>query len=122
MCVCGVCVCVRVCMWCVCVHVHVVCGVCVCMCIYICLHVVTYVCLCPSECVYIDVHFTAACRSRCHCPTRWFHGSVTRFEAEKLLDRNRLGQFLVRSTQHGKGVFAVSLRCVAVDVWYVCSC
>ena len=70
-------------------------------------------------CVDVYTYCTTLCGSYCDCypppppSPRWFHGLVTRFEVEKLLDRNRPGQFLVRSTQHGKGVFAVSVRCVA---------
>ena len=76
----------------------------------------------PSYCVLMCIRTLLLCVDNTVTVTvtphptprpRWFHGLVTRFEVEKLLDRNRPGQFLVRSTQHGKGVFAVSLRWVA---------
>ncbi len=49
-------------------------------------------------------------------PMPWFHGAITRLEAEKLLDRNQDGQFLFRTSQNTKGVYALALRCVCVCV------
>lgn len=40
----------------------------------------------------------------------WFHGAISRLDAEKLLDRNRDGQFLLRISQNTKGVYALALR------------
>lgn len=43
-------------------------------------------------------------------PMPWFHGPISRFDAEKLLDRNKDGQFLLRAGQHPKGVYALAVR------------
>ena len=43
-------------------------------------------------------------------PMPWFHSAISRLEAEKLLDRNQDGQFLLRESQHTKGVYALALR------------
>lgn len=40
----------------------------------------------------------------------WFHGAISRLDAEKLLDRNRDGQFLLRTSQNTKGVYALAIR------------
>ena len=43
-------------------------------------------------------------------PMPWFHGTISRFDAEKLLDRNKDGQFLLRAGQHPQGVYALAVR------------
>lgn len=43
-------------------------------------------------------------------PMPWFHSSISRLDAEKLLDRNWDGQFLLRTSQNTKGVFALAIR------------
>ena len=43
-------------------------------------------------------------------PMPWFHGAISRLDAEKLLDRNLDGQFLLRTSQNTKGVYALALR------------
>ena len=45
-------------------------------------------------------------------PMPWFHGAITRLESEKLLDRNQDGQFLFRTSQNTKGIYALALRLV----------
>lgn len=40
----------------------------------------------------------------------WFHGTISRLDAEKLLDRNKDGQFLLRISQNTKGVYALAMR------------
>ncbi|KAL5473852.1 hypothetical protein EMCRGX_G028414 [Ephydatia muelleri] len=45
-------------------------------------------------------------------PMPWFHGTVSRFDAEKLLDRNKDGQFLLRAGQHPQGVYALAVSCL----------
>lgn len=40
----------------------------------------------------------------------WFHGAISRLDAEKLLDRNHEGQFLLRTSQNTKGVYALAVR------------
>ncbi len=41
------------------------------------------------------------------CVYRWFHGKLTREEAEKLLERGKNGQFLVRESQNFKGDYTL---------------
>ena len=43
-------------------------------------------------------------------PMPWFHSAISRLEAEKLLDRNQDGQFLLRESQNTEGVYALALR------------
>ncbi|CAI8035156.1 Tyrosine-protein kinase CSK [Geodia barretti] len=42
-------------------------------------------------------------------PMPWFHGPITRFEAEKILDRNQDGQFLMRTSQSTEGIYALAV-------------
>jgi c-src tyrosine kinase len=42
-------------------------------------------------------------------PLPWFHGPITRFEAEKILDRNQDGQFLMRTSQSTEGIYALAV-------------
>ena len=53
-------------------------------------------------------------------PMPWFHGAISRFDAEKLLDRNQDGQFLLRTSQNTRGVYALAVRYVqcasAIDI------
>lgn len=51
-------------------------------------------------------------------PMPWFHAAISRLDAEKLLDRNLDGQFLLRTSQNTKGVYALALR----QVGCVCVC
>ena len=53
-------------------------------------------------------------------PMPWFHGALSRLDAEKLLDRKLEGQFLLRTSQNTKGVYALALR--QVGVWLQISC
>ncbi len=41
------------------------------------------------------------------CMYRWFHGKLTREEAEKLLEGGRNGLFLVRESQNFKGDYTL---------------
>lgn len=43
-------------------------------------------------------------------PMPWFHGAISRLDAEKLLDRNQDGQFLLRASQNTQGVYALAVR------------
>ena len=43
-------------------------------------------------------------------PMPWFHAAISRLDAEKLLDRSLEGQFLLRTSQNTKGVYALALR------------
>lgn len=43
-------------------------------------------------------------------PMPWFHGTISRVEAESLLDRNTQGQFLLRTSQNTAGVYALAMR------------
>ncbi len=43
-------------------------------------------------------------------PMPWFHAAISRLDAEKLLDRNQEGQFLLRVSQNTKGVYALAMR------------
>ena len=45
-------------------------------------------------------------------PMPWFHGAISRLDAEKLLDRNQDGQFLLRTSQNTQGVYALAIRWV----------
>lgn len=42
-------------------------------------------------------------------PMPWYHGPITRFEAEKILDRNQDGQFLMRTSQSTEGIYALAV-------------
>ena len=60
------------------------------------------------------IHHTSILE-RCPVPMwdmPWFHGAISRLDAEKLLDRNRDGQFLLRISQNTKGVYALGVRWV----------
>ena len=43
---------------------------------------------------------------------RWFHGDISRENAEKLLRPFRNGNFLVRESQNYKGDYTLCVRCV----------
>ena len=43
-------------------------------------------------------------------PMPWFHSAISRLDAEKLLDRNQDGHFLLRISQNTKGVYALAIR------------
>lgn len=43
-------------------------------------------------------------------PMPWFHAAISRLDAEKLLDRNTGGQFLLRTSQNTNGVYALAIR------------
>jgi len=43
-------------------------------------------------------------------PMPWFHSTISRLDAEKLLDRNWEGQFLLRTSQSTKGIYALAMR------------
>lgn len=45
-------------------------------------------------------------------PMPWYHSTISRLEAEKLLDRNQDGQFLFRTSQNTKGKYALAIRWV----------
>ena len=49
-------------------------------------------------------------------PMPWFHGAISRLDAEKLLDRNQDGQFLLRASQNTQGVYALAVR-LDLMVW-----
>jgi len=49
-------------------------------------------------------------------PMPWFHGAISRLDAEKLLDRNQDGQFLLRASQNTQGVYALAVR-LDLIVW-----
>ena len=48
----------------------------------------------------------------CYVTLRWFHGKISRQDAEQLLDRNDNGLFLVRESVNYQGDYSLS-------VWYV---
>ena len=50
-------------------------------------------------------------------PMPWFHGPISRLDAEKLLDRNTEGQFLLRTSQNTKGVYALAMRLVIIYIY-----
>ena len=41
---------------------------------------------------------------------RWFHGKLTRDEAENMMDKHKNGQFLIRESQNYKGDFTLCVR------------
>lgn len=51
-------------------------------------------------------------------PMPWFHSTISRLEAEKLLDRNQDGQFLLRISHNTKGKYALAIRWVIT--WNSC--
>ena len=58
---------------------------------------------------------------------RWFHGDISRENAEQLLRPFKNGNFLVRESQHYKGSYTLCVRCVCVCVCvsihgHICVC
>jgi hypothetical protein len=50
------------------------------------------------------------------CFCSWFHGNISRAEAEARLQRAKEGSFLVRMCEKNKEEYALSLKCVLTSL------
>lgn len=46
----------------------------------------------------------------CVPPTRWYHGAITRAEAESRLQTCREAGYLVRTSETGSGKYSIALK------------
>ena len=79
--------------------------VCVCVCVRACVR--ACVCACVRVCVCVSFHLLTSV-----CVCRWFHGNISREQAEKMLKPYRNGQYLVRESQNYPGDYTLCVRSV----------